>query len=557
MPPAIAIMGVPVIHRVHANVPQAPVSASTDAPSRSPASSDASSGFFAEEQLQDRAFGTGRLAGRNDRFVAEHDVPAKLGAGVQPRQPLANDRIGVATLTPGEVDEPADRIDGRVVGARPDGSPFGHQRRDDGPPPGPQLTDAVGVGDAYLVEEHLVEVLLTRHLTEWAHRDARQVHVEEEHRQSLVLAHVWIGAGEQLTDLGEVGLRRPHLLARHHPLVAVAHGARAQRGEVRPGFGFAEELAHQQVAAEDAREVPALQIGAAVGQHGRRDQSRASCEGLLIGDVERALEHAVLLVERGAATATSQLDRTGEPAVPAVEHQPAPCPGAVEGGRLLALIVVAVEQADRVGADAPSSGRRVLTSPRMRLEEVQRLVAERRELVRADLLVIVLFQVHRVAHVSLMCRYMSLSPIGNPVEVLLNVIQESARRTYRAVTAAPRARARRRSSAEERRVLQHGEVDDPAGESGRSTEGPGGEVARREPPTFVGADRLVVVEAEELDATVAPAPPLGDREPGETLVAVDPYEPLVHRLEDEVHAGGGSADHVGNRCSPDGVVGCR
>ena len=128
--------------------------------------------------------------------------------------------------------------------------------------------------------------------------------------------------------------------------------------------------------------------------------------------------------------------------------------------------------------------------------------------------------------------------------------------TESGVATVPR-REQRCRSAEQRGVLQHSEVDDPASESGRSTEGPGREVARREAPTLVGADRLVVVEAEELDATVAPAAPLGDREPGETQVAVDAYETLVDRLEDEVHAGGGGADHVGDRCSPDGVVGGR
>ena len=98
-----------------------------------------------------------------------------------------------------------------------------------------------------------------------------------------------------------------------------------------------------------------LQLVAAVGQHRRRDHPHARCEGLLIGHVERRLEDAVHLVELGAAAATAVLDRTGQPAEAAVEHQPPPRPGALKGGCLLVPVVVAVEQGDRVGADAPSS----------------------------------------------------------------------------------------------------------------------------------------------------------------------------------------------------------
>ena len=40
------------------------------------------------------------------------------------------------------------------------------------------------------------------------------------------------GAHQQLAEVGHLGVRRPDLRAGHHVVVAVAHGPRAQRGQV-------------------------------------------------------------------------------------------------------------------------------------------------------------------------------------------------------------------------------------------------------------------------------------------------------------------------------------
>jgi hypothetical protein len=49
-----------------------------------------------------------------------------------------------------------------------------------------------------------------------------------------------------------VGQRRPHLLAVDDPLVAVAHGAGGETGDVGAGAGLAEQLAPDVLAGEDA-----------------------------------------------------------------------------------------------------------------------------------------------------------------------------------------------------------------------------------------------------------------------------------------------------------------
>ena len=70
----------------------------------------------------------------------------------------------------------------------------------------------------------------------------------------LCFGDVGVGAGDQLAPLGELGARAPHLLAVDDPLVAVALGAAAERGEVRAGAGLGEQLAAQLASGEEARD---------------------------------------------------------------------------------------------------------------------------------------------------------------------------------------------------------------------------------------------------------------------------------------------------------------
>ena len=58
-----------------------------------------------------------------------------------------------------------------------------------------------------------------------------------------MLGHVRVGAGEQQAPARDVRERGPHLLAVDDPLVAVAHGAGREAGEVAARAGLAEELA--------------------------------------------------------------------------------------------------------------------------------------------------------------------------------------------------------------------------------------------------------------------------------------------------------------------------
>src|SRR3546814_5536211 len=77
-------------------------------------------------------------------------------------------------------------------------------------------------GEADLVEEHLVELAAAVHLPERPDLDARQVHVDEEERDPLVLRQVGIGAGQADAPVGPPPGGAPPLPTGDHPLVAVA-----------------------------------------------------------------------------------------------------------------------------------------------------------------------------------------------------------------------------------------------------------------------------------------------------------------------------------------------
>ena len=99
-------------------------------------------------------------------------------------------------------------------------------------PPVVHVADTLRVGDARVVEEHLVEVDVAGDVAQRPDLDARLVQVDEEVGDALALGDVGVGAREQHGPVGEVGPRGPDLLAGHDPVVAVADRAGRQRREV-------------------------------------------------------------------------------------------------------------------------------------------------------------------------------------------------------------------------------------------------------------------------------------------------------------------------------------
>ena len=86
-----------------------------------------------------------------------------------------------------------------------------------------------------------------------------------------MLGHVGIGARDQEAEGRLVGQRRPDLLARHEPLVAVAIGPSGERRDVRTGARLGEELAPDLLAGEQRAQEPLLLLLGAVDHDGGRD----------------------------------------------------------------------------------------------------------------------------------------------------------------------------------------------------------------------------------------------------------------------------------------------
>ena len=145
-----------------------------------------------------------------------------------------------------------------------------------------------------------------------------------------MLGGVGVGAHVQLAPVGAMPERRPDLLAVDHEVVAVAHGAGAQRRQVGARLRLRHALAPDVVGAHHAGEQLALLRVGAVVHDRRRDVVHADhverhgssrLRGLL--GVDQLLEHgrsaaAVLLRPRHRAPAS-------------VGQRRVPCPQRVEG----------------------------------------------------------------------------------------------------------------------------------------------------------------------------------------------------------------------------------
>ena len=149
-------------------------------------------------------------------------------------------------------------------GVRPDAAALEVEGDGEVVPAAVLLAHALLDGYADILEEHLVEAVLVAHVDQRPHRDPRRLHIEHEQGDALVLGRVGIGAGGEPAPVREVAAGGPNLLAVDHVVVAVAHGAGLQGGEVAAGAGFAVEGAPPLLGARDRRDVGALLLLGAV-----------------------------------------------------------------------------------------------------------------------------------------------------------------------------------------------------------------------------------------------------------------------------------------------------
>ena len=130
------------------------------------------------------------------------------------------------------------------------------------------------VVDERVGEEHLVEHRPPGDLAQGSHLDSGLTHVEREVGDASMLRLIGVGAGDEDRVARPMRSGCPHLLPVDDPAVAVAHGLRAQAGEVGPGAGFAEQLAPDVLAAQDPGEVAVDLLGRAMSEQGRAGEHR-------------------------------------------------------------------------------------------------------------------------------------------------------------------------------------------------------------------------------------------------------------------------------------------
>ena len=136
-------------------------------------------------------------------------------------------------------------------------------------PPLALVVNALGDRHADILEDHLVEVRHAAEALDRAHRHAGQAHVDQQHRDAVLLLAGTVRAHQREAPVRPVGVGRPDLAAVDDVVVAVAHRPAGERGQVRAGIRLRIALAPDGPAGEDARQVARLLLLGAEGeQHG-------------------------------------------------------------------------------------------------------------------------------------------------------------------------------------------------------------------------------------------------------------------------------------------------
>ena len=170
-----------------------------------------------------------------------------------------------------------------------------------------------------------------------------------------MLGQVRVGSADDLSDVGHLGARGPHLLPVDDPLVAVLDRPGLERSEVRSGGRLAEELAGNEVSPPEFAQVGVLHLVGGVGQDRGSDHTETDA-------VDRERRRLIVgrdpppdpLVVRGQSAA-AVLGRSGDPAEAGIEHLLGPGSGCSQVGQLL-LGGALRKQADVVRPLTPDEG---------------------------------------------------------------------------------------------------------------------------------------------------------------------------------------------------------
>ena len=137
------------------------------------------------------------------------------------------------------------------------------------------------LGNAYIVEEGLIEVGVAGDLHQRSQGDARGAHVEKQIAEATVLGGIRVCPGQQNGPVGVVPAAGPDLLPVDHEIIAVLHRPGLHRRHVGAGLRLGVEGTPDILAIQNPGNEMLLVLFGAKGQHRRRDPAHPM-------DIERA-----------------------------------------------------------------------------------------------------------------------------------------------------------------------------------------------------------------------------------------------------------------------------
>src|ERR1700722_15525493 len=155
------------------------------------------------------------------------------------------------------------------------GTPLVHQRAHGHIPSVVYLAENVLSWNANVAKENLVEFGFASHLSQRTNLNSGRLHIDEEHRKSLVFSDTRIRANHQLAPVTDPTEAGPHFLAVNDVVIAVQSGFHLQTGEIGAGVGFRKALAPDFFRAQNLRDVTFLLRLCSEGDDGGSDEAQA------------------------------------------------------------------------------------------------------------------------------------------------------------------------------------------------------------------------------------------------------------------------------------------
>jgi hypothetical protein len=164
---------------------------------------------------------------------SSHGIDARDGLGdAAPQRIGAAPGRGIAAIAIGHLGRVLQAVQAHALRRAAQARALVHQQVLGHRPAVVLLADQGRDGHAHVVEEHLVQLVVARQAGNGPDGDARQVQVETQEADALLRLALDAGAHQAEDAVGEMRVRGPDLGAVDDVVIAIAHRAALQRGQV-------------------------------------------------------------------------------------------------------------------------------------------------------------------------------------------------------------------------------------------------------------------------------------------------------------------------------------